>query len=104
MSWERRPGSPDRLRGRALVKRNARIAIRDQYTCYACCRVTLDGEVDHKRPLSQGGSDTDERNLGWMCKVPCHAEKSELERGVISRRFGCDENGIPLRRIAVQQK
>ena len=93
--WERRKDSPDRIRGRARVKRNARIARDALYACYACGRVTLDGEVDHKRPLSQGGSDTDERNLGWICREPCHAEKSERERGVIRRRFGCDESGNP---------
>lgn len=67
-----------RITGRALQSRNDRIKLRDGYRCYACGRVTDDGQVDHKTPLAFGGSEADE-NLGWICRKPCHAEKSRRE-------------------------
>ena len=46
----------DRIRGRHLMKIRERIAIRDEYICQICKRVTADGEVDHKQPLHLGGA------------------------------------------------
>lgn len=68
-----------RLRGRTLQSRNARIACRDLYTCRICGRVADrgEGEVDHRIPLAQGGSD-DASNLQWLC-IDCHREKTERE-------------------------
>jgi 5-methylcytosine-specific restriction enzyme A len=68
-----------RVRGRALQARNARIALRDMYTCRACGRVTdkREGEVDHRTPLALGGSD-DPNNLQWLC-IDCHRLKTQRE-------------------------
>lgn len=68
-----------RLRGRTLQIRNARIACRDCYTCQICGRVADrgDGEVDHRIPLAQGGSD-EASNLQWLC-IDCHRAKTERE-------------------------
>ena len=73
-------GSPvavERIRGGRLTKIRERIAIRDEYTCQMCGRVTVNGEVDHKVPLHLGGQETDE-NRWWLCP-DCHAAKSEGE-------------------------
>jgi 5-methylcytosine-specific restriction protein A len=68
-----------RLRGRTLQIRNAKIALRDMYTCRACGRVTdkREGEVDHRTPLALGGSD-DPSNLQWLC-IECHRLKTQRE-------------------------
>lgn len=68
-----------RLTGRALQTRNARIALRDLYTCRACGRATdkREGEVDHRTPLGEGGSDADS-NLQWLC-IECHRLKTQRE-------------------------
>lgn len=69
-----------RLRGRALQVRNERIAVRDMYTCQVCGRIVdrHEGQVDHRIPLAQGGTDGD-GNLQWICTEPCHREKTERE-------------------------
>jgi 5-methylcytosine-specific restriction protein A len=70
---------PLRMGGRALQTRNARIALRDMYTCQACRRVTdkCEGEVDHRTPLALGGND-EPANLQWLC-IECHRAKSKQE-------------------------
>lgn len=68
-----------RLAGRALQRRNDRIKVRDQYTCQACGRVTTDGQVDHRIPLASNGPDTDD-NCQWLCREPCHRDKSIRDR------------------------
>jgi 5-methylcytosine-specific restriction enzyme A len=57
-----------------------RVKTRDQYTCRKCGRVTLDGEVDHITSTSKGGTD-DDANLQYLCKEPCHGDKTRAERG-----------------------
>jgi 5-methylcytosine-specific restriction endonuclease McrA len=71
------PVAVQRIRGGRLKKIRERIAIRDEYRCQMCGRVTAHGEVDHKMPLHLGGQETDE-NRWWLC-VPCHKLKSEQE-------------------------
>lgn len=76
-----RRGAPiavERIRGYELTKIRQRIGLRDLYTCRICGRVTAHGEVDHVVPLALGGSNSD-FNLQWLCKEPCHREKSERE-------------------------
>ena len=51
---------------------------RDQYTCQSCGRVTEDGECDHIVPTSKGGK-TELANLQWLCRTPCHRDKTERE-------------------------
>jgi len=72
---------------------------RDQYTCQACGHITEQGECDHIVPIAKGGTD-DLSNLQWLCKEPCHADKTareaaEAQGGVGKVRIGAD--GWPIR-------
>jgi len=71
------PIATERIRGYQLQKTRERIALRDEYTCQMCGRVTVHGEVDHKVPLHLGGKESDE-NRWWLCP-DCHRKKSERE-------------------------
>lgn len=58
-----------------------RIRTRDKGLCQACLeagRVTLGTQVDHKVPLSAGGSDADDNK--WLLCDACHKAKSRAER------------------------
>jgi 5-methylcytosine-specific restriction protein A len=68
------------LSGRPWRRVVERIKVRDRFTCYVCGRVTLEGDVDHKVALSNGGTDEDS-NLGWICREPCHRDKSIRDAG-----------------------
>lgn len=94
-AWDKGANPPKRLTGRALQQRNAGIALRDGYRCYVCGRITADGEVDHKQPLSRGGTD-DGDNLGWICRTPCHEAKSRRERGQGPARRRVGDDGYPV--------
>ncbi len=85
--WQKGPTAAKRVTGRALQARNARIKLRDRHTCAACGRVSLDHDVDHRIPLTQGGSEADD-NLQLLCSGKdqkgndrCHNRKSQTERG-----------------------
>lgn len=71
------PVAVERIRGGRLKVIRERIGLRDEYTCRACGRVTVDGEVDHEIPLHLGGQESDE-NRQWICH-DCHRRKSEQE-------------------------
>lgn len=79
-AWAEKLKPIKRLRGHALMERNARIKARDCYTCQnrQCGKRTLDLHVDHIIPLSQGGSEEDD-NLQTLC-VDCNMEKAKFER------------------------
>jgi 5-methylcytosine-specific restriction protein A len=64
--------------GRPWRRKADAIKVRDRYTCQMCHRVTIEGEVDHIVPISQGGTD-DPSNLQWLCIEPCHREKTQRE-------------------------
>ena len=68
-----------RTRGRSWQETRARI-LRDSPYCAECARAgrhTLADEVDHVRPLFEGGSD-EPGNLQALCR-PCHASISAAE-------------------------
>ena len=67
-----------RIVGRELQRIRDRVMLRDEYTCRACGRTTVDGEVDHIVPLSMGGSNS-EYNLQYLCAIPCHRDKTAKE-------------------------
>lgn len=70
---------------RSLKKR---VAARDHNTCYVCGREADEGEtfdLEHKRPVSQGGSAGDMENLGLIC-ADDHAIKSKGEAAEANRR------------------
>jgi 5-methylcytosine-specific restriction endonuclease McrA len=90
--WIKDPNGPKRLSGRTLQTRNDRIKARDKWTCQGCGRITDQLDVDHKVPLSQGGSEADD-NLQCLCRgqAGCHEAKSRIERGERDRvAFGAD--------------
>lgn len=67
-----------RVSGRRLQAINERIKLRDMYQCQLCGCITDVGQVDHIKPLAQGGHDVD-NNKQWLC-VPCHDRKTNSER------------------------
>lgn len=95
-TWAKRGNEPKRLRGRSNMKRRERIALRDGYTCRECGRITdlRDGEADHVVALAVGGQDTDS-NLAWLCRTPCHENKSRRERGA-KERVAIGVDGFPI--------
>lgn len=64
--------------GRPWRRLREEVLKRDEYRCQSCGRITEDGECDHIVPIHLGGTD-DLSNLQWLCKEPCHAEKTALE-------------------------
>lgn len=66
--------------GRPWARMREAIARRDGYLCQHCGRVTAleDGDCDHIVPESQGGI-THSSNLQWLCRTPCHADKTAAE-------------------------
>lgn len=70
----------ERTRGSAWMGIRGRIVKRDEGLCQPCRRADryqIGTQVDHKRPLFDGGTD-DEWNLELTCKA-CHDLKSKLE-------------------------
>lgn len=73
MSWSRNYNRPaDWHRTRARVLR------RDHGICYVCGQPGAD-QVDHVRPVSQGGAH-DDTNLAAIHARPCHAAKTQREQ------------------------
>lgn len=69
---------------RSLKKR---VSARDNNTCYVCGREADEGEtydLEHKRPVSRGGSRRDIENLGLICSG-CHSVKSKAEAAQANR-------------------
>jgi 5-methylcytosine-specific restriction enzyme A len=87
---------PQRIRGRALQERRARL-LRAHPLCVWCERrgvVALATALDHIVALTNGGAD-DESNLQGLC-AECHRQKTAADLGTRARD-GCDANGLPLR-------
>lgn len=80
--------------GRPWRRKVERIKARDQYTCQECGRITEEGDVDHKVPLSKGGTDEDS-NLQYLCRKPCHERKTLRESGH-SEKVAIGLDGWPL--------
>lgn len=80
--------------GRPWRRTVERIKVRDKYTCQVCGRITQEGDVDHKVPLSKGGADLD-HNLQYICRIPCHRDKTLRESGV-TVKVAIDINGWPI--------
>lgn len=66
--------------------------------CEGCERAPA-REVDHVKPISDGGSRRDASNLQSLCKG-CHSAKTNAQRRglawVPEKHRGCDVNGYPL--------
>lgn len=81
--WQTRT-APQRLRGRALQQRNARILHRHNGVCHVCGQPGATS-VDHVIPLAAGGLD-DDSNLRPIHVEPCHREKTAAESAAGRRR------------------
>lgn len=85
MSYQRK-GNHGRLSdtsGSAWAKIRTRIRKRDEYQCKNCRIAVRVGEVDHIKPVEQGGTD-DDSNLQLLCHT-CHYEKT------------CEDNGFKIK-------
>ena len=89
----------NRISGRALQKiRRAHFA--QHPLCVRCLAKTppvtrAATELDHIKPLHQGGTDTPDNRQG-LC-ADCHIEKSKIERGhKYVERVKFDRNGWPI--------
>jgi len=57
-------------------------------------RVTAATQVDHIKPISQGGSALDMDNTQSLCHS-CHSVKTASDKnGTLMK--GCDDNGMPI--------
>lgn len=86
-AWAPALGRPDRRkRGRAGQRERAQV-IAEEPLCRRCLARGVESpteEVDHIKPLSQGGTDTRSNKQG-LC-VPCHRDKTAAEDA--QRRVG----------------
>ena len=74
MSWSRH-----RLNSARWHRVRRVVLDRDSWRCVQCGRAGM-LQVDHVKPLSQGGEPWDEKNLQSLCKK-CHWTKTGLENG-----------------------
>ena len=76
----------ERMRGSQWMKRRARVLRRDPLCrcCSTAAHPVPSTEVDHKVPISRGGSDEDD-NLQGLCG-DCHAVKTAGEARSASGR------------------
>lgn len=79
-------GTTPRTRGSGWMAIRRQVQVRDHGKCACCGLIRADHEVDHIKPLEQGGTD-DLSNLQLLCawmdehgvKQGCHAKKSAAE-------------------------
>ena len=79
-NWSKKPDAPKRVTGRKLQQLREQLFRRDPL-CAECKRhgrVTLARQRDHIKPLTEGGTDTED-NVQGLC-VECHDAKSLQER------------------------
>ena len=91
-AWRDHGSADVRISGRKGQRQRARILARDPI-CVLCTqagRVAVSMEVDHIVPLSKGGSNDDENQMG-LCQ-PCHRQKSARDASG-KPRIGVD--GVP---------
>lgn len=83
-------GASERVRGSAWARIRNQVLVRDAYICQGCGRVSADNEVDHIKPLEQGGHPTALTNLQTLCKGPdgCHTKKTAREAGQRAKGWG----------------
>jgi 5-methylcytosine-specific restriction protein A len=74
---ETKAGTTERIRGRTWMTIRRRVLIAGNYSCVDCGRISPCNEIDHDKPLEQGGSN-DDNNLRVRC-IQCHAAKTADE-------------------------
>lgn len=70
-------GATPRIRGSQWMKIRQKTLVAGSFTCVDCGRVHSSNEVDHDKPLEQGGSN-DPSNLVVRCE-DCHKAKTRRE-------------------------
>ena len=70
-------GATPRIRGSQWMKTRRQALVAGSFTCVDCGRIHSSNEVDHDKPLEQGGSN-DQSNLVVRC-VDCHKAKTKRE-------------------------
>ena len=83
----RRDTTPTRTRGRKWMVIRAKVMARCNHLCEHCAkqgRTTPARQVDHIKPLSQGGTDALD-NLAALC-IPCHEAKTAKDMGYRPRQ------------------
>lgn len=80
---EAKAGTTPRIRGERWMKARRDALVEGGFTCVDCGHVSADNEVDHDKPLEQGGSN-DMSNLRIRCTA-CHKKKTANEA---KQRFG----------------
>ena len=77
-------GATERIRGRAWMNVRHAVLVRDLYTCAGCGLISRSHEVDHIKPLEQGGDAIGLHNMQLLCAGPdgCHAKKTASEGNV----------------------
>lgn len=99
MAWDNK-SEDGRLRGRPWRRLVDAVKVRDNCTCRMCGRITDEGDCDHIVPIHKGGKD-EMANLQWLCRTPCHAEKTERESAEAQGRkisVKINEDGWPIGR------
>ncbi|MEU6768521.1 HNH endonuclease [Streptomyces sp. NPDC046853] len=93
--WAGRPSKQQRygMSSGTMRALKRRVTARDHNTCYVCGREAIEGEtydLEHKTPISQGGSPDDLDNLGLICagdhEIKSKAEAAEANRLRVQRR------------------
>lgn len=74
-------GATERVRGSAWMRVRRAVLLRDGYQCRSCGSIRNDHEVDHIKPLEQGGDAVSMDNMQLLCSGPdgCHARKTAAE-------------------------
>jgi 5-methylcytosine-specific restriction protein A len=62
-------------------RKRQQILKRDKWVCQSCGKIDTSNQIDHIKPLEQGGTD-DFTNLQTLC-VLCHKLKSSKEQGLV---------------------
>ncbi|MBT2477634.1 HNH endonuclease [Streptomyces sp. ISL-94] len=88
-AWANRARKQDRygMSSGTMRSLKKRVTARDNDSCYVCGRERQDDEIfdlEHIRPISQGGSARDMDNLGLICPED-HAIKSKAEAAQANR-------------------
>ena len=81
MSW-RRGQRPSR---RHWSKVRLLVLDRDSWRCQKCGKAGGRLEIDHIKPLEDGGAVYGLPNLQTLCRFPCHFDKTRRERGARNR-------------------
>lgn len=72
----KKPKEVEKFRNSTLWKKMRARHIKEQAFCIICGRIGTD--VDHIKPISEGGGMIDPENLQTLCKK-CHNEKTRKE-------------------------